>query len=112
MNSFTLQESPFLIMLINGNPGDVLRKHASGVNFIHPDSTPASSFKPVRLRQAVSVSSVKVIQDIHVLMGDADNIDPVSTHDVKNQMLPLRKAIITFLYIGPVLAQLRVLRQP
>ena len=58
------------------------------------------------------VSAGKVIQNIHILMWDADNIDPILAQDIEYQVRPLRKAIIAYLYIGAMLSQARVLRQP
>ena len=48
------------------------------------------------------ISDAEIIQNIHVLVGDADNVNSVVADDIENQVRTLRKRIIAFFNIRTV----------
>lgn len=48
------------------------------------------------------ISDAEIIQNIHVLVGNADNVNSVVADDIENQVRTLRKRIIAFFNIRTV----------
>lgn len=65
-----------------------------------------------RTFQVWESASREVIDDVHFLVGDADDIDRVGANQIENYMLAFREAVVAFADIRSVLAKLRVFSKP
>lgn len=54
----------------------------------------------------------KITDGVHILVGNADNINGAGTEQIEHDVLSFREAVVSLANIGPVLAQQGMFRKP